>query len=172
MDEKNLADKESKSNRRFLLIAIAAAAAAALYFGYHLFSFAFNGYDSKIKSEFSERETKAIEDELGIILPQNAAFKNAKYISGRSPVLMVWIEGIEDYSAFLSEHTGFDPESEKYVTIQINENESSAAKYYSALKEEDSELLECYVYRLPNDKSWTVYIIENDAANNEIKEIF
>jgi hypothetical protein len=166
------AEESRKKNRRFKIIAVSASALAIAYFAYHIFSFGFNGYNSGIKNEFSVYETSVIESELGIAVPDNGYVKTAKYISGKSPVLMVWIEGIEDYEAFLSDCTGFSSDSYKEVSVQISENQSSAARYYSALKDGDSKPTECYIYKLPEDESWTVYMIENDVTYDDVKEMF
>ncbi|MGN0621374.1 MAG: hypothetical protein ACI4I9_05865 [Porcipelethomonas sp.] len=165
-------EKEKANNRRFLVLSIVIACLAVVYFGYHTFSFSFNGYNSKIKTEFSVYETGLLESELGVIFPENTSVEKAKYISGKSPVLMVWISGIDDFDEFISEYTGFSPENYKNVVMQINENESSAARYYSVLKDGDSDPSECYIYRLPEDESWTAYLVENDVTYDEVGAMF
>lgn len=165
-------EKNTGKNKRFFIISIVISALAVLYFAYHIVYFGFNGYNSVIKNEFSVYETSVIENELGVAVPEDSQISSAKYIPGKSPVLMVWITGIKDYSVFLSECTGFSSDDYKDVNIQISQNESSAAKYYKVLKDGDSDPTECYIYKLPDDENWTAYIIENDVTYDEVKSMF
>lgn len=165
-------EKNTGKNKRFFIISIVISALAVLYFAYHIVYFGFNGYNSVIKNEFSVYETSVIENELGVVVPEDSQIRSAKYIPGKSPVLMVWITGIKDYSVFLTECTGFSSNDYKDVNIQISQNESSAAKYYKVLKDGDSDPTECYIYKLPDDENWTAYIIENDVTYDEVKSMF
>lgn len=167
------ADSEKENSGRKLTIAvIAVVSAVLLYLVYHLFSFLFNGYDTEVKKEFTQNEESIIFSELETVLPENAFIGKAKYTGGKNPVLMVWIEGVDDGMGFMENYTCFDAMDYKTVSVAVSQTQSATARYYSIKKSSDEKPAECYLYKLDENDSWTAYFIENDVTDSSIKEIF
>lgn len=164
-------EKDSK-DRLFKIVVVAIVGVVILYLVYHLFSYIFNGYNTAVKKEFSEYESGIILSEIGVDLQENNYISNAKYTAGKDPVLMIWIDGIDDGVDFIENYTGFDPLDYRNVSIGVSQTQSAAARHYSVIKSGDEELTECYLYKLDNSEKWTAYLIENDVTNSNIKEIF
>lgn len=164
--------EKKRSEKIWKTFVISAVIIILLYFLYHVFSYFFNGYNTAVKYEFSEYETAIISDELNILIPEDVNISRAKYTGGKKPVLMVWIDDIEDGMAFIEKYTDFNSQSYKNVSIGINQNQSAAARYYCTYKEGEESPAECYLYKLDSSDKWTAYIIENDISDMSIKEIF
>ena len=122
--------------------------------------------------ELTDYEIGIIADELNILISEDVSVSRAKYTGGKQHVLMVWIDNIEDGMEFIEKYTDFDTQSYKSVSLGINQNQSVAARYYSAYKDGDEYPVECYIYKLDSTDKWTAYIIENDVTDKSIKKIF
>lgn len=167
------AETESEnSGRKFTIAVIAVVSAVMLYLVYHLFSFVFNGYDTEVKREFSQYEESVILSEIEAVLPEDAVIDKAKYTGGKDPVLMVWVEGIDDGMDFIENYTCFDSMDYKTVSVALSQTQSAAARYYVIKKNGDEKPAECYLYKPEENDSWTAYFIENDVTDSSIKEIF
>lgn len=164
--------EKGRSEKIWRVLVITILTVVFLYIIYHVFSYFFNGYNTGVKYEFSEYEIGIIADELNILISEDVSVSRAKYTGGKQPVLMVWIDNIEDGMEFIEKYTDFDTQSYKSVSLGINQNQSVAARYYSAYKDGDEYPVECYIYKLDSTDKWTAYIIENDVTDKSIKKIF
>ena len=164
--------EKGRSEKIWRVLVITILTVVFLYVIYHVFSYFFNGYNTAVKYELTDYEIGIIADELNILISEDVSVSRAIYTGGKQHVIMVWIDNIEDGMEFIEKYTDFDTQSYKSVSLGINQNQSVAARYYSAYKDGDEYPVECYIYKLDSTDKWTAYIIENDVTDKSIKKIF
>ncbi|MGN1481223.1 hypothetical protein [Porcipelethomonas sp.] len=152
--------------KKFKILVIIFVILTLIYMILHLCIFAGKKSDSVSKTHFTESEMEILENETGITVPENAYISDAE-LQNDASWLKVWITGIENCESFISECTEYEPEDYE----SLNPKKYGSSRYYTSIRNGESEPLECYIYKNSGDDKWTAYIIDNNV-DIKVKSIF